>query len=123
MGTILREIRMGIRQLRKAPGFAIVAILTLALGIGANTAVFTLLDQALLRVCRFLIPSNSFDCALLARTPGTSTHTAATTRTTFPTRCIAIFAIRMASLTAFWPAINAKPECNGTILPSWRPAS
>jgi putative ABC transport system permease protein len=49
MGTILREIRMGLRQMRKAPGFAIVAILTLALGIGANTAVFTLLDQALLR--------------------------------------------------------------------------
>ena len=40
---------MGLRQLRKAPGFALVAILTLALGIGANTAVFTLLDQALLR--------------------------------------------------------------------------
>jgi putative ABC transport system permease protein len=49
MRTILREIRMGLRQMRKAPGFAIVAILTLALGIGANTAVFTLLDQALLR--------------------------------------------------------------------------
>jgi predicted permease len=49
MGTILREIRMGLRQMRKSPGFAIVAILTLALGIGANTAVFTLLDQALLR--------------------------------------------------------------------------
>ena len=49
MGTIFREIRMGLRQMRKAPGFAIVAILTLALGIGANTAVFTLLDQALLR--------------------------------------------------------------------------
>ncbi len=49
MGTILYEIRMALRQIRKAPGFAIVAVLTLALGIGANTAVFTLLDQALLR--------------------------------------------------------------------------
>jgi len=49
MGTILHEIRLGLRQMRKAPGFAIVAVLTLALGIGANTAVFTLLDQALLR--------------------------------------------------------------------------
>ncbi len=49
MGTISREIRMALRQMRKSPGFAIVAVLTLALGIGANTAVFTLLDQALLR--------------------------------------------------------------------------
>src|SRR5450631_4417762 len=49
MGTILHEIRLGLRQMRKAPGFALVAVLTLALGIGANTAVFTLLDQALLR--------------------------------------------------------------------------
>src|SRR5271157_3807798 len=49
MGTILHEIRLGLRQMRKAPVFTIVAVLTLALGIGANTAVFTLLDQALLR--------------------------------------------------------------------------
>ena len=49
MRTFLYELRMGFRQLRKAPGFAIVAVLTLALGIGANTAVFTLLDQAMLR--------------------------------------------------------------------------
>src|ERR1019366_728007 len=48
MGPILHEVRLGLRQMRKAPGFAIVAVLTLALGIGANTAVFTLLDQALL---------------------------------------------------------------------------
>jgi predicted permease len=47
--SILHEVRLGLRQMRKAPGFAIVAVLTLALGIGANTAVFTLLDQALLR--------------------------------------------------------------------------
>ena len=49
MGTILNEVRLGLRQMRKAPVFTIVAVLTLALGIGANTAVFTLLDQALLR--------------------------------------------------------------------------
>ena len=49
MGKILNEIRLGLRQMRKSPAFTIVAVLTLALGIGANTAVFTLLDQALLR--------------------------------------------------------------------------
>jgi predicted permease len=49
MHTILNDLRYGLRQLWKAPAFAIVAVLTLALGIGANTAIFTLLDQALLR--------------------------------------------------------------------------
>jgi predicted permease len=49
VGRILHEVRLGLRQMRKAPAFTIVAVLTLALGIGANTAVFTLLDQALLR--------------------------------------------------------------------------
>ncbi len=49
MNMIWQEIRQGLRQMRKAPVFTIVAVVTLALGIGANTAVFTLFDQALLR--------------------------------------------------------------------------
>ena len=46
---MLQELKFALRQLRKAPVFTLVAVITLALGIGANTAVFTLLDQALLR--------------------------------------------------------------------------
>src|SRR5262245_13596870 len=44
------DFRFGLRQLRLNPGFALAAILSLALGIGANTAIFTLVDQLLLRL-------------------------------------------------------------------------
>src|SRR3954454_23613266 len=45
-----QDLKYGIRQLRLHPGFALTAILSLALGIGANTAIFTLVNQILLRM-------------------------------------------------------------------------
>lgn len=49
MQNVWKNLKFALRQLGRTPGFALTAIITLALGIGANTAIFSLLDQALLR--------------------------------------------------------------------------
>jgi predicted permease len=50
MNSLIQDLRYSLRQLAKSPGFAATVIVTLALGIGANTAVFTIFDQVLLRM-------------------------------------------------------------------------
>ena len=49
MDTLLQDIRFGCRQLRRTPGFTVAALVALALGVGATTAIFTVLDRVVLR--------------------------------------------------------------------------
>jgi hypothetical protein len=57
MGIFMQDVRFALRQLRKSYGFAVTALLTLAFGMGATTAIFSIVEGVLLRPLPFADPA------------------------------------------------------------------
>ena len=68
LDSVLADVRLALRRLRKSPGFAFTILLTLAVGIGANTAVFSVVDSVLLKPLPY--PNSDRLVSLWLRAPG-----------------------------------------------------
>ena len=69
MHDIFQDVRFALRLLRKSPGFTAVSVAILALGIGANTAIFTLVNRVMLRPLPYPRPAELMSVSLTAKSP------------------------------------------------------
>src|SRR5919205_4110559 len=105
MDSLLKDIRYGVRMLIRKPGFAIIAVLTLALGIAATTATFTVVDAVLLRKLpvadpdRVVVVHNQMPKINLPRTSVSGPHYLDYARQTDIFESSAAFATRNFNLT------------------------
>src|SRR5215469_13076045 len=84
MLSLWQDLRYGLRQLRFTPGFTIIAVLTLALGIGANTAIFQLIDSIRLRSIPVQDPETLATVRIADRNWGSGSFSGRYSQLTFP---------------------------------------
>jgi putative ABC transport system permease protein len=108
MYTVMQNLRFAFRQLRKAPGFSAVVILTLALGIGATTAIFSLVEGVLLRPLPFRDPE---------RLVTLGEHLGAGPNTPVSAREIGIYSESTKAFSAMGGWIGASYELSGGAVP------
>ena len=95
----LQDVRFGIRQLRRAPGLAMSAVVTLAIGLGVNVSVFQIVDAALLRPLPVRDPESLF--RFVRRTPRGMT-------TSFSYQSMTFYAHRVGAVSAPMGVVDAE---------------
>ena len=117
MDRLVQDLRVGVRLVARSPLFAVAVVVTLGLGIGANTAMFTVLDQVLLRPLPVRSPRSSSCSTARGRTPARS-RCPRTSRRPSRTRSTATSGTARATSSPSWRASAAARTSRRTASPS-----